>query len=146
MNVRTFAPEDAAKVARIAGASPQSASWPEGSYAKLPETGKLGWVLESEGEIAGFLVGRIAAGEAEILNLAVAPGGRRRGYASRLAGEALREFRAQGVGCVFLEVRKSNRGAIRFYEELGFRVTGRRAAYYGNPPEDAICMALDLVK
>jgi ribosomal-protein-alanine N-acetyltransferase len=88
-------------------------------------------------------VARCAADEAEILNLAVAPESRRRGYATALTQEALRDFLGQGVRRVFLEVRASNRAAIAFYEGLGFRGAGRRAAYYDKPREDAVCMTLE---
>ncbi len=39
-----------------------------------------------------------------------------------------------------LEVRISNRGAIRMYEELGFRPAGRRLRYYHDNNEDALIM------
>lgn len=40
----------------------------------------------------------------------------------------------------WLEVRASNRGAIAFYESVGFQVAGRRTDYYAHPQEDAFRM------
>jgi len=45
---------------------------------------------------------------------------------------------------VHLEVRANNDGAQAFYEKLGFRETGRKAAYYDGR-EDAVRMTHDLV-
>jgi len=143
MRLRALEPRNAAEVVRIARRCAEAAVWSEETYARLQETGCQGWVAQAGTETVGFLVARCAADEAEILNLAVAPESRRRGYATALAQEALREFRRQGVRRVFLEVRASNGGAIAFYEGLGFRAAGRRAAYYEKPQEDAICMALE---
>jgi ribosomal-protein-alanine N-acetyltransferase len=141
-HVRPMTPADATAVARIAEASPEAATWAAHSYAKLEEKGCAGWVIGAAGELAGFLVGRRVGDEAEILNLAVAPEARRRGHATVLLQEALRQFAGQGVRKVFLEVRESNQAAIGFYSKRGFRVAGRREAYYQTPPESALCMEL----
>jgi ribosomal-protein-alanine N-acetyltransferase len=42
---------------------------------------------------------------------------------------------------VTLEVRVSNQAAIRFYERMGFQLTGRVSGYYTNG-EDAFRMHL----
>lgn len=143
LRLRAFGPRDAAEAVRIARQCAEAAAWSEEAYARLDEAGCRGWVAQTGAETVGFLVARCAADEAEILNLAVAPESRRRGYATALAQEALREFRGQGVRRVFLEVRASNRAALAFYEGLAFRAVGRRGAYYEKPREDAVCMALE---
>ena len=88
----------------------------------------------------GFLVGRELGDEAEVLNLAVKPGERRRGAGRELLQAALEEFRARGVSRVFLEVRESNEAAIAFYAKQGFSRMGRRPAYYRDPDEAAVLM------
>jgi len=143
LRLRALEPRDAAEVVRLARRCAEAAVWSEETYARLGERGCQGWVAQTESETLGFLVARHAADEAEILNLAVAPESRHRGYGTALVREALREFRRQGVCRVFLEVRASNGGAIAFYKGLGFRAVGRRAAYYEMPQEDAICMGLE---
>jgi ribosomal-protein-alanine N-acetyltransferase len=45
---------------------------------------------------------------------------------------------------VTLEVRRSNRGAIKLYRSFGFRPVGIRAHYYAEDGEDAVVMLLDL--
>jgi ribosomal-protein-alanine N-acetyltransferase len=54
---------------------------------------------------------------------------------------ALEHGRRAGATRIFLEVRESNLGARRFYEQRGFAVTGRRLRYYRQPDEDALLMA-----
>ncbi|MBZ5700527.1 MAG: ribosomal protein S18-alanine N-acetyltransferase [Acidobacteriia bacterium] len=143
LRLRALEAGDAAEAVRISRRCAEAAAWSEEAYARLREAGCRGWVAQANAETVGFLVARCAADEAEILNLAVVPEVRRRGYATALVQEALREFRGQGVRRVFLEVRASNRGAMAFYEGLGFRGAGRRAGYYQNPREDGVCMALE---
>jgi ribosomal-protein-alanine N-acetyltransferase len=142
--VRAFESADAAGAVSLSRVSPGASLWPVEAYAFVPESGACGWVAVIEGEMAGFFVARCAADEAEILNLAVVPSLRRRGLATGLTVTAFEEFRRRGARRIFLEVRASNLAAIRFYEKIGFAAAGRRAAYYDNPREDALCMALIL--
>ena len=81
--------------------------------------------------------------EAHIVNLAVHPDFRSRGYGRALLEFLIRLMESQGVCKAFLEVRKSNLRAQKLYESLGFRVTGMRPNYYNNK-EDAILMEKSL--
>ena len=60
------------------------------------------------------------------------------------AGERLHESDPEtaddGTRGHTLEVRVSNHGAIRLYEELGFRPSGMRRGYYTDDREDALVM------
>jgi len=101
-------------------------------------------VAEAEGErIAGYIVALDAADEGEILNLAVAAAGRRRGLGRALVEQTLEALRARGVLHVYLEVRESNASARALYASLGFSEVGRRKGYYRRPVEDAIVLRLD---
>ena len=106
--------------------------------------GVLALVSEDGEKVSGFIVGRQAAGEAEILNLAVIPANRRKGEGRALLKGALEEFLARQVSRVFLEVRESNEAGMAFYERQGFSKTGRRAGYYRDPDEAAIRMEMKL--
>lgn len=132
--VRPAVATDLEAIARIQAASPEAAQWPPGDYLVYDCR-----VAEWEGLVAGFVVVRsLGAGEAEILNLAVAPDCRRRGLARSLLQDVLPALR----GSIFLEVRRSNRAAQSFYELFGFRITGERPGYYSGPPEPAVVMTL----
>ena len=101
-------------------------------------------VAELETGVIGYLVGRAAADEGEILNLAIGPGHRGRGIGRALVDHALATFREQGVTTVYLEVRDSNGIAQRFYQGVGFKEVGRRRGYYDRPREDARILALEI--
>ena len=104
----------------------------------------LFFVAEEWGErIGGYVVALEAADEGEILNLAVAPAGRRRGLGRALVEAMLDALRDRGVRQVYLEVRESNASARALYASGGFKEVGRRKAYYRRPVEDAIVLRLD---
>jgi [ribosomal protein S18]-alanine N-acetyltransferase len=139
--VRRFEPRDSNAVRDIFKQSPQAGALTKDSYERLPDwAGLLALVSERAGEVTGFLIGREAANEAEVLNLAVMPKYRRQGDGGALVSTALEEMRSRGVHSVFLEVRESDLGAIAFYESFGFSKIGRRKIYYRDPEEAAITM------
>lgn len=80
--------------------------------------------------------------ELEILNLAVAPAMRRQGLGRRVLQMALQAAYKMGIRKSLLEVRESNVPAIGLYESVGFRLAGRRRAYYHDPDEDALIYVL----
>jgi ribosomal-protein-alanine acetyltransferase len=130
--VREAGGGDLEEIAAVQAASPEASVWDPASYL---DYGCL--VCLRDGRVAGFIAYReIGREECEILNLAVAPGSRRRGIATALAGEVM----ALARGAIFLEVRSSNVAARNLYEKLGFRQAGLRQAYYHSPPEDGIVM------
>lgn len=97
--------------------------------------------------LSGFLLARAAAGEAEILSIAVAPEDQRRGVARRLLETAVPALASRGARRLFLEVAADNDPALALYRNAGFTEVGRRRAYYarrGGPPADALIMARDL--
>lgn len=90
--------------------------------------------------VAGYVIALDAADEGEILNLAVAPDGRRRGLGRALVEEVLAELSERGARNIYLEVRESNAAARALYAAHGFREVGRRPGYYRRPVEDAIVL------
>ena len=100
-------------------------------------------VAEADARIGGYVVALDAADEGEILNLAVAETGRRRGLGRALVQAIVDALEARGVRQVFLEVRESNAAARALYAGFGFKDVGRRKGYYRRPVEDAIVLRLD---
>jgi ribosomal-protein-alanine acetyltransferase len=143
--IRPFASGDGDAVREIFRVSPQAGALTEDSYERLPEwSGPLALVIESGGEITGFLVGRVVADEAEVFTFAIAPRYRRQGHGSALVSAAIEGLRSRGVKNLFLEVRESNLRAIAFYERLGFSKIGYRKVYYRFPDEAAVIMGKKL--
>jgi ribosomal-protein-alanine acetyltransferase len=139
--VRRFRPEDGDAVTAIGNEAREAATWSRESYGKFAEeNGSLALVLETNGWITGFLVGRRVRDQAEILNLAVGRKHRRKGEGTALLAAACVEFTLRSVRSVYLEVRESNTGAIAFYEKHGFAKTGLRRGYYREPDEGAVTM------
>ena len=130
--IRRASPADSAAIQTIQSASPQAAQWEVPQYFQYEVR-----VAETGSGVVGFLAARtLAAGESEILNLAVAPEFRRRGLGRTL----LRAWMDEVAGTVYLEVRASNQAALDFYKSLGFEVVVVRPEYYSSPPESAIVM------
>jgi ribosomal-protein-alanine N-acetyltransferase len=100
--------------------------------------------LKATAEISGFLVARHLAPEWELENIVVTPGARRIGLGSQLIEALVVKARETNSEAMFLEVRESNVAARALYQKTGFKLTGRRKAYYANPPEDAVLYRLRL--
>ena len=81
----------------------------------------------------GFLIGRVVAGEAELLTLAVEPAARQRGTGGRLVDAFLTEARARVAESAFLEVSAQNLPAQSLYARKGFVQKGKRSGYYVTP-------------
>lgn len=120
--------------------------WSERVFRDCLNNGYSCWVCEGAGIIVAYgIVSMPAAEEAHILNICVHPDAQMGGVGRKMMDKLIRtafEYQAQTI---FLEVRPSNRGAIRLYERLGFEEIGVRKGYYqafDQQREDALVMAL----
>ena len=98
-------------------------------------------------QTAGFILGQLAADEAEILTLGVGKDCQRHGIGRRLVEALGRAAKKAEARRLFLEVAEDNGAALMLYKKLGFQEVGRRKGYYeraGAPPEDALTLALAL--
>jgi [ribosomal protein S18]-alanine N-acetyltransferase len=138
---------DAARLAQLHAASFHR-GWGESEFeAMLSERNTLVHRLRIGRRIIGFAASRIAADEAEILSVAVAPSHRGLGLSRSLLLTHLGHLAGRGVRNVFLEVEENNRPARRLYERAGFTVAGRRERYYrqaGGEELNAVLMRRDL--
>lgn len=133
------------EVQAILAVSPGATSWSYQAIAKALEASpSYQFVSARHEEITGFISGRRAGDEGEILNLAVKPECRGLGAGQALVNALLESLRRDGVVQVFLEVREFNRAAISFYQKFGFRLVGRRQDYYHEPEEAALVLARPL--
>jgi ribosomal-protein-alanine N-acetyltransferase len=134
---------DAAAIARVHAAS-FTRGWDEDEICRLLlDRAVVGHCVKIRRAIAGFVLSRTAAGEAEILSLAIAPTHRGRGLSRPLMEFHLRSLAGLGVRTVFLEVDEHNEPACRLYRGAGFRQVGRRNGYYG-PGGAALTLRRDL--
>lgn len=144
---RPIVEDDLASVATLE-AQIHAAPWSYGNFRDALTAGYGTQVGEREGRIVAFGVMMRAPGEAQILNLSVAPDARRQGLGRALLERFVDDALRSGAEQIFLEVRVSNRPAIDLYESAGFEAVARRVNYY--PPsgrdagEDALVMRRSL--
>ena len=100
-------------------------------------------VRTPEDRVAGFCAFWLVVDEIHINNVAIRPALRGQGIGSHLMQRVFEEARRLGAKRATLEVRRSNEGARRLYERLGFYVAGKRPNYYTNPVEDALILWRD---
>ncbi len=145
-SLRPMRPEDVAEVSRIES-SAYEFPWTEGIFRDCLRAGYGCWVLALDAEIAGYGVLSVAAGEAHLLNVCVAPRLQGEGHGRRLMKRLIDLARWHQAQRIFLEVRPSNPRAIRLYHDLGFNEIGRRPNYYParQGREDALVFALELL-
>ena len=107
--------------------------WSASDFADLKKSGCE--IIASEN---GFIVWRVAAGEAEIISIGVAPEKRRQGIAEAMILLMEQELKKSSAVNVFLEVSEVNYPAKNLYEKCGFKSVGKRPKYYDGT--DAIIM------
>jgi ribosomal-protein-alanine N-acetyltransferase len=121
------------------------------SFAKSWDVASITALLATPGTFVfhhshGFVLARVAAGEAEILTLAVAPEKRGQGLGRALLRAAIIRAQELGAQTLFLEVGADNPSALALYAGLGFAKVGTRKGYYmsASGGTDALVLRLPL--
>ena len=115
--------------------------WSENSIASELKNPLSLWLVAMDGEaVAGYIGSQAVMGEADIMNVAVAPDYRRQGIAENLINRLVADLAERGNHSLALEVRESNQAAITLYQKLGFTQVGFRPGYYRNPKEGALIL------
>jgi ribosomal-protein-alanine N-acetyltransferase len=119
--------------------------------AEFPETYL---VAELGGNVVGYIMCRMEYGFSQLKRLGLARKGhvvsvavleehRGKGIGTKLMQLAQDEMKKKSASESYLEVRVSNQNAVKLYEELGYKVTGKLEAYYRDG-EPAYVMAANL--
>lgn len=120
--------------------------WTEDTFKVCFEAGYVGWAIEWEKKLLGFIIISQTRDECHILNICVGRDYQHQGYGFKLMHYALDQAKKTGIGMAYLEVRRSNTRAITLYRKMGFHLVGERKEYYpsvaGN--EDALIFAMNL--
>lgn len=121
--------------------------WTAGIFRDCLRVGYCCWCCEDNGELLGYGVMSVAAGESHILNLTVRPESQRCGIGARLMRHFMQLARRHEADIILLEVRPSNGAALALYRKLGFNEIGVRPDYYpaADGREDALILAHSLV-
>lgn len=101
-------------------------------YRQCPD---LFIVAEISGTIAGYMCTSIEQKTGEIESIAVDPAFRRQGVASALMDHTLREMHASGITTMELQVRTTNTGGIRFWQNAGFSPSSILPNFYDDGAE-----------
>ena len=120
--------------------------WTRGNFADSISAGYHCWIATRDSALVGYGVVMIAAGEAHLLNLSVAPHWQRQGVGADITRFLVKLARDHAAERIYLEVRPSNAAARALYAGHGFREIGIRRDYYPAPDgrEDAVIMELVL--
>jgi ribosomal-protein-alanine N-acetyltransferase len=123
-------PADAPAIAAVHNVSFQRGWGEDEIHRLLIEHNVVAHRATNRRAFVGFILSRLAAGEAEILSVAIAPAWRGRAIARPMLMLHLRRLAGLGVRSVFLEVGERNAPACRLYRRAGFHEVGRRQGYY----------------
>ncbi|VVC75280.1 Mycothiol acetyltransferase [Aquicella siphonis] len=143
--LRTLYPSDLDQLLTIENAV-HVVPWTDTTFKACFQAGYVGWVVEIDKKIAGFIIISITIEECHILNLGVANEYQHQGWGRKLLQHALFHARDHGVGIAYLEVRRSNSRAIALYRKMKFHLVGERKDYYPTVSghEDALIFAISL--
>jgi len=126
----TAAPRDATAIAALHAASFRRGWGEDEVYRLLVDSAVVTHRAVVRRALVGFIMSRVAADEAEILSVAIAPAQRGRGLSRPLLDLHLGTLAGRAVRAVFLEVDEHNAPARRLYARAGFAEVGRRQGYY----------------
>lgn len=141
MKTRKGRPEDLEALYAIEVAS-FSTPWSKKALALDLENPLSHYILleDDQGKVLGYGGMMKLVDEGHILNIALAPEARGKGYSHRLMEAMLDLAQDLGIRAMTLEVRPSNEPALALYEGFGFKVEGRRKNYYIDNQEDALIL------
>lgn len=145
-----MAADDIDAVFTLAEKIPEAPCWSREDYVRCvagDDSGSLrraGFIVEADGQLRGFSVGKLVAGVCELESIAVDSEARGRGIGRALFEEAIGWAQKNGAIRIELEVRASNTRAIKLYESVGLHGEGLRSAYFHSPNEDALLMGKGL--
>ena len=119
--------------------------WSRRIFTDCIRAGYQCWVMANKKTIVAHGVLSVAIGESHLLTLCVHPSVQREGYGRKVLSLLLERAKNLKAEVCFLEVRRSNSGAISLYKSMGVSVVSERKNYYpnGGNNEDALIMTCE---
>ncbi|MBR5190713.1 MAG: ribosomal protein S18-alanine N-acetyltransferase [Clostridia bacterium] len=96
------------------------------------------YVLRDNEKLLGYIGSNNICNEVYITNVAVNGACRGKGYGKKIVNHLLKQSEFEKALFVTLEVRESNKNAIKLYEKCGFKKIGERKNFYSKPTENAL--------
>ena len=144
MNIRLSSLDDISAIIAIEQATNET-PWTKEQFISSMEVGNYSNVMELKRAVFGFSIFSLIVPEAHLLNIALLHEHQGKGLGRNLLEHTAFQSKTLGAKILFLEVRVSNKKAIRLYESMGFVKDAIRANYYsGKLKEDALLMSLKL--
>ena len=114
-----------------------AATW----WAELAARPQRHYLVAAGGErIVGYAGIDVRGETADLMTMAVVPGGRRRGVAAALLARLVDRAHLAGATSMLLEVRADNAAARTFYRRADFQDVSTRPRYYQPDGVDAVVM------
>lgn len=138
-------PSHAAKIAALHHILFKSSTSESEIAELLTDPGSLAFVATSDGakRLVGYILGRVAGEDSEVLWIGVDAPWRRNGIGGLLIGGFERTARNVGTKRVIFEVAVDNEPALALYRKAGYTQAATRPNYYdrGNVQVDAAVLA-----
>tara|TARA_Y100000590_G_scaffold96632_1_gene109755 strand:- start:495 stop:971 length:477 start_codon:yes stop_codon:yes gene_type:complete len=103
-------------------------------------------IQEFDNKVSGFAIQSFSLNESHLLNIGIQETFRNKGLGQELLDQMVYASESMGSKKIFLEVRVSNKPAIKLYYKSGFKKISVRKNYYRLPVgrEDAFLMSKKL--
>ena len=102
------------------------------------------WIAEKHHKIVGFIIGfKTNPNIARLLMIGISKRHQNQGLGTALLRNLLKELALNNIKQVILEVRKSNKKAIKFYHKHGFEITETIYKFYKDE-EDAYILKINI--
>lgn len=117
-------------------------NWTELLYKQeLLDSNTYAYVYESNGEVVGFVMGRLSFETSELLQIAVRKEYRGQKVGYKLLNHLWNVCLKMSATEMVLEVNAKHTDIVNFYERVGFKELYRRKNYYGMR-KDALVMRM----
>ena len=145
VEIRRYRPDDIVRILELEKFSFKQDAYTRNIFEEYYRDQPQGFfVLELEGEIAGYSIGCIYGDDGEIDSIAIDLRFRKLGLGERLTKHILGDFRERGIKACTLEVDTTNEHAISLYQKLGFEIEGPPIKGYYEDGRDAHKMRANL--
>ena len=120
--------------------------WTRGIFSDCLRVGYSCWGMDYGDEFAGYSILTFGPEETHLLNICIDSEFRGMGLGLKLLNWSIEKACEARSKIIFLEVRPSNKRAIKVYDQRGFQQIGERPKYYPahDGREDAYLMAMQL--
>jgi [ribosomal protein S18]-alanine N-acetyltransferase len=129
--------EDVLAIERTSFASPWSRDM---FYEEMENRNARVVVFRLEGKIIGYICFWVVLDEAHLMNIAVHPEQRGKGYGKAIMVYLESVCQQEGLNRLLLEVGRRNASARSLYKKFGFSSIGFRKQYYAAIKDDALVM------